>query len=259
MSESIHIDPFSQTAYFLECFLDDKSLAIGTCFFVQRDNQDYLITNWHNVTGQSPIDKTYLGKYAVSPNNFIIKVFKNQSLIEWTELKIQLQNADGDNLWLEHPIHKEKVDVVAIKVNIPEDKLVFWIEKFIEPFNESTTVRIKDDLYIIGFPFGITGGGGLPIWKRASIASEPDIDIQSLPKMFVDTATRSGMSGSPVIYKEKRAMPIGNGPPEKATSFSSHFMKFVGIYSGRIGAEDELKAQLGIVWKGRVIDEIISQ
>jgi hypothetical protein len=32
---------------------------------------------------------------------------------------------------------------------------------------------------------------------------------------------------------------------------------FVGIYSGRIG-DDELKAQLGIVWKARVISEIIS-
>jgi len=31
---------------------------------------------------------------------------------------------------------------------------------------------------------------------------------------------------------------------------------FIGIYSGRIG-DDELKAQLGIVWKARVISEII--
>jgi hypothetical protein len=32
---------------------------------------------------------------------------------------------------------------------------------------------------------------------------------------------------------------------------------FIGVYSGRIG-KDESKAQLGIVWKARVIDEIIS-
>jgi hypothetical protein len=31
---------------------------------------------------------------------------------------------------------------------------------------------------------------------------------------------------------------------------------FMGIYSGQIG-KDELKAQLGIVWKARVIEEII--
>jgi hypothetical protein len=32
--------------------------------------------------------------------------------------------------------------------------------------------------------------------------------------------------------------------------------KFLGIYSGRVG-DDTFLAQLGIVWKSRVIDEII--
>ena len=35
--------------------------------------------------------------------------------------------------------------------------------------------------------------------KRARIASEPIIDIQDRPLMYIDTASRSGMSGSPVI------------------------------------------------------------
>lgn len=36
-------------------------------------------------------------------------------------------------------------------------------------------------------------------------------------------------------------------------------MEFIGVYSGRIGADDEFKAQLGKVWKKRVIDEIINR
>jgi hypothetical protein len=32
---------------------------------------------------------------------------------------------------------------------------------------------------------------------------------------------------------------------------------FLGVYSGRLG-EDEFKAQLGIVWKKEVIEEIIT-
>ncbi len=32
---------------------------------------------------------------------------------------------------------------------------------------------------------------------------------------------------------------------------------FVGAYAGRIGAEDEFKAQLGVVWKASMLDEII--
>jgi len=187
-----------------------------------------------------------------------IKIFKNQELIEWTDFDVSLIDADENQLWLEHPTFKEQVDVVAIKVEIPPDKLVFDIEHFIEPFNDDTTIRIKDDLFIIGFPFGIKGGGELPIWKRASIASEPDINLENLPKMFVDTATRPGMSGSPVFYKEKRPVGIGEGDPGSGKKFSWNLMNFVGIYSGRIGADDELMAQLGVVWKSRVIDEIIN-
>ena len=31
---------------------------------------------------------------------------------------------------------------------------------------------------------------------------------------------------------------------------------FLGVYSGRIGADD-LKAQLGVVWKAHVVEEIV--
>ena len=117
----------------------------------------------------------------------------------------------------------------------------------------------KDDVYVLGFPFGISEGEGFPIWKRASIASEPIIDIQDRPLMYIDTASRSGMSGSPVIYKERRGVAICDTHPTKATKISHFFMEFIGVYSGRIGADDEFKAQLGRVWKKRVIDEIINR
>ena len=67
------------------------------------------------------------------------------------------------------------------------------------------------------------------------------------------------MSGSPVIYKERRQIGIGDGDPGTPNvKFSNNLMKFIGIYSGRIG-DDVMKAQLGIVWKSSVIDEIIYQ
>lgn len=44
--------------------------------------------------------------------------------------------------------------------------------------------------YVLGYPKGLHGGDDFPVWKRASIASEPDLDIDGLPKVLVDTATR---------------------------------------------------------------------
>ncbi len=253
------IDLFSQTSYFLECLFDHTLLSTGTCFFIYKNGDYYLVTNWHVVTGRNPVDKSCLRPDGAIPNKLRIKILKDQELIDWSDLLVDLHDANGNNLWLEHPRHKESVDVVALKVQVPKGSMVFDIEKFLEPFNEETAAEIKDDVFVIGFPFGIKAGGELPIWKRASIASEPDVDIDGLPKLFVDTATRPGMSGSPVIYKERRPITLGEGPPNKPTRFSRYFMQFVGVYSGRVNAEDEIRAQLGIVWKSSAVHEIISQ
>jgi hypothetical protein len=114
---------------------------------------------------------------------------------------------------------------------------------------------IGEDAFILGFPKGLEAGAGLPIWKRASIASEPNYDLDGLPKLLVDTATRQGMSGSVVIARRR-----GLIVPRSARSEAEHIVgmadNFVGVYSGRIG-DDPLGVQLGVVWKGRVIDEII--
>lgn len=64
------------------------------------------------------------------------------------------------------------------------------------------------------------------------------------------------MSGSPVIlYKDRPAVLFS----EKENKMSRHWTKFIGIYSGRIGADSEEKgdAQLGRVWKASVIQELI--
>ncbi|MDP3946518.1 MAG: trypsin-like peptidase domain-containing protein [Lutibacter sp.] len=252
-------DPLSQTSFYLESYKNGKSLMSGTCFFAKNEDKTFLITNWHNVSGLNPKTKVFMGPFAVQPDQLAIKIFKNQEILELTDINIDLYDSDSKPVWLEHPIHKEKVDVVAIEVRIPDDKLIFCVEECIEPFNENTQIHVKDDVYVLGYPFGLNAGGIFPIWKRASIASEPIINIEALPKMYIDTASRPGMSGSPVIYKEKRSVMIGDGEPGKASKFSSYFMQFVGIYSGRITDGKENTAQLGIVWKYPVINEIIKQ
>ena len=110
------------------------------------------------------------------------------------------------------------------------------------------------DSFVLGFPEGMLGGARFPIWKRASIASEPDIDIDDLPKLYVDTATRNGMSGAPV-YLQKSGLITPEGKTMKESYFGVAY-KFIGIYSGRIG-EDAFNAQLGIVWKEKAILETI--
>jgi hypothetical protein len=109
-----------------------------------------------------------------------------------------------------------------------------------------------DIVSVIGFPFGLRGGGSLAIWATGFIASEPAIDFQDLPIFLIDCRSRSGQSGSAVImyrgagqtfaYKDGRPG-FSNGP----------VFNFLGIYSGRINAESDL----GIVWKEAALIELI--
>jgi hypothetical protein len=64
------------------------------------------------------------------------------------------------------------------------------------------------------------------------------------------------MSGSPVYAQE-----VGYWFPEGVTSPNEACFgkgrRFVGVYSGRLGAEDEFKAQLGIVWKEAALISLV--
>jgi S1-C subfamily serine protease len=261
MKESDSYEPLSQSSYFLEAYFNEQQLSSATCFFARRAERCYLITNWHVVSGKNNQTNKHLSETIAEPNKLVVKVFKKNAVyLEPTDLTIPLLDGSGDSIWLEHPTHGSKVDVVAIRVELPADIFVMDVESFIEPFNDETTISVKDDVFILGFPFGYRVNELFPIWKRASIASEPMIDIDDLPKYLVDTATRQGMSGSPVIKMEKRSVGMANGTPgELGVKVSNYRMGLAGIYSGRIGVQSGEDMQLGIVWKSRVFNEIIDQ
>jgi hypothetical protein len=199
------LDPFSQTSYFIELRSDEIRLAKGTCFFVTRSHQEFLITNWHNVTGKDPNTNHLLSNSARIPNNLDVRIFKKEEFIDWELLNINLYDAYCQPVWLEHKRLKQKIDVVEIPITVPSHLAFEPIENMMEPFNETTPLHAGQDVFVLGFPFGISVGGGFPIWKRASIASEPEVDVEDLPKMYIDTASRPEMSGSPVVLKEKRS------------------------------------------------------
>lgn len=247
-------DQLSLTSYFVKPRFNKVELSAGaTCFFVQRNGKLFLITNWHVVSGRNFETKKHLHTSLGEPNNLLVSLHKNQETIELEQFSIDLFDHDGKPRWYEHRTFNSDVDVVAIRVTLPNNLTAFTVEQFIEPFNDQTIPKVKNDVFVIGYPFGLTVSQIFPIWKRASIASEPCIDVKGLPIIYVDTATREGMSGSPVFLHEKRGVAIFSDELGQ----SNNYMAFVGIYSGRIGAEDELKAQLGIVWKGSVLGEII--
>jgi Trypsin-like peptidase domain len=264
-------DEHSFVPFQISMYFKDEKLASGTAFLYSYEGKSYLVTNWHNVTAREPDTLASKNEMAAIPDRLLIKMphstYKSEyTQIEWKEHHIKLYEDSGDTptkpLWYEHPTHGRKVDVVVIPMN---DIISFEGEEISSraandlSLNPSQIIfRPGLDVFVLGFPLGMKGGGDFPIWKRGSIATEPDFDIDDLPKIYIDTATREGMSGSPVYAQE-----TGYWFPEDATNHNEPLggklgrgIRFLGVYSGRIG-DGPFKAQLGIVWKHSAIEEII--
>ena len=121
-------------------------------------------------------------------------------------------------------------------------------------FDDIYKPSVGDDCFILGYPKGLTGAGNTPIWKRGSIASEPNLDLKEEPLVLVDSATRQGMSGSPVIARHSGIHTKGG--QISADTIIGTAQSFLGIYSGRTD-DDELGVQIGRVWKATVVGEVI--
>jgi hypothetical protein len=109
------------------------------------------------------------------------------------------------------------------------------------------------DVFVLGYPFGAEPPG-FPVWKRGSIASEPDLVRLSSDYLLVDSASRPGMSGAPVI-RRSWGTHLLNGDITFTDGRAA--TKLVGIYSGRLHTKAFEDAQIAMVWHPSFIDEII--
>ena len=257
MSKIINPNALSYTTIPVDLKLKetDNSLYTGTAFLYKFVDKYYLITNWHIVTGLKPKDKTPISNHGGIPDIMIIPFLISTNPIKYAYYPLDLyENNKAD--WFIHPIHREQIDVVAIELEFEDG-----FEGIIKPINDykfdTFDAEIGDDVFVLGYPYTITGGGNFPVWKKGSVATEPDIDYENFPKLYIDTASRPGMSGSPVICRRIGIHGTVNGKITGSTTIGE-IRNFIGIYSGRLIGDTDFDAQLGIVWKKKVIEEIIS-
>lgn len=244
--------PPSTRSLLLTSKVNETPLSYATGFTVIVDEQPFLITNWHVVSGRNPETGQPMAKSAATPDALSIRHLTRCTSTEvaWGDFNEPLIDDSGEPLWFEHPRHGRNIDVVALP-------LTNLRGVHIQPYGPEVmqkTLRagISDWVNIIGFPFGQSAGGSLPIWTKGAIASEPEVDYNLLPCFLIDARTRQGQSGSPVLaYSPGGATELADG---KTGFLSGPAGNLLGVYSGRINRESDI----GRVWKFDVVAEIVA-
>jgi hypothetical protein len=239
-----------------------QSLAKGTGFCWSEGDQLYLVSTRHCMSGRrTDADRQPLDINSRLPVKVQVALPKER-VGAWLEQEFDLCDEAGEPKWLMHPNKNILVDVAMLPILPMGEEL--------RPRTPTEKETVRDmrlapslEVFILGYPLGLRVAELFAIWKRATVATEPNIDPEGLPIIYVDGSPTRGMSGSPVIAhahdlytRESDGHQISFGRPST---------QFIGIYSGRrVGTvvrdprseESVLDAQLGIVWKRRVLDEI---
>ena len=271
--------PFSFLPIPITQLRNGNVIGNGTGFFMRPDGRDisFLVTNYHVLTCRNPTDPgLILPGYPDSPDAMSFSLMKRVGeKVVFHEVTIKgLANSTTE--WLEHRQRDKGVDLVALKIEIEGDDVPIYLDRL--PLSEDVPLEVGQDVFLLGYPFAHSFQGALPIWKRGSIASEPHVPIAGLPKILVDTASRPGMSGSPVFARERlegtwltaeehrldkaweegKAEPLDvvsalGKSPHESVRYSE--FRFVGVYAGRIGLPDR-DFQLGVVWSAEAVRDL---
>jgi S1-C subfamily serine protease len=249
VEHSMPIAEPSVKSLFLQMLCNRQPLATGTGFVVQARSGPVLITNYHNLSGRHPQTGQPLHPSAAIPDEVIIIHNQLNQLGTWVQRTEPLYHPNGRQRWVEHAIHAAAVDCVALPLTQTND-VQFYPYNLANP-GPALRVGPADVVSVVGFPFGLTGGGSLALWATGFVASEPEVDFNNLPLMLIDCRSRQGQSGSPVIaYRGGGAVAMADGG---TAVFNGPVLKLLGIYSGRISEQSDL----GFVWKVAAIEQIV--
>jgi hypothetical protein len=231
----------------------------ATGFVYERGGGYYLVTNYHVLSGLDPATGLCIGQHGRQPDEIELILGNLSDSVKPWRSRYPLIDDNSNELWSKHPEFAKNRSDVAI-FPLPQDGGV----RLAEPLNhiessKDILVSPGTDAFVVGFPLGIHVQY-FPIWKRASIASELSVQVDGQPKFLIDTATREGMSGSPVICYRQGAYMTNDGRYHILHGAGREYMQILGIYSGRLkvhNADEPFGAQIGVAWHIRLVDEII--
>ncbi|EGR0480200.1 trypsin-like peptidase domain-containing protein [Vibrio cholerae] len=260
--KTIDLHSLSFKSMYIRLMFNDMQLASGTAFLSGLDDGRYMLfTNKHNVTGK------YIGKEgaealldpetAAIPNKLVLRTqlivetdgegFGSKGYVEHILPLYEDMDAFLDPLWTEHD--DPEVDVVGLMYTPKDIDISRLILSCKEDWFEC---GIGEQVNVIGYPFGVSTDS-FPVWATGYIASEPSINVDDKPLFYIDSRTRKGQSGSPVVHRIKVGDVVSYQGQQYAAKKEQYHM--LGIYSGRINEESDI----GKVWKTVALRDILEK
>jgi len=234
---------------YIELYRDSTPLGSGTGFIIKSKTKNYLVTNYHVLTNKNPVTGQWLDpKIPIAPNR--VAIVHNASklgdhVIKWEKLL----DKNGNPLWHETKINKEMVDVVELPLHDTTGIAIYPVA-YNNIVPDSFVIAPTDRVFIIGFPLGLKSAPFFPIWKSGLIASEPEIDQENKPVVWIDVASFPGMSGSPTyIILNETTTKSGD-----RIMFVGHQTFFMGVFSH--GHPNQV---YGALWKASFLKDIFDK
>lgn len=274
------IHQLSRATCYLQSFcirMDGKHIlrSHSTGFFIRVRSAILLLTNWHVVTGLDPHDPSR-SRFDVGPPHYLKLTVLSRTRQTLVELSVPLYDRTLSPMWREHP-NRNRIDIAVIELPHKLQEHFEFVD--IHSVEDDTAIagEVAKEVFILGYPFNKVdleaqfGGESpyyLPIWKRGSIATEPSLAFGGRV-VLIDSLSREGMSGAPVVVAEERGGMRGKTEGADAVirrlaagdaralyeldasqveHVTTKRFRLFGIYSGTIGSTRLAEVALGKCW-----------
>jgi hypothetical protein len=182
-------DPLNFSTVKLETYFDDTKLGDATGFFVHLHHNGTpthrLVTNWHILSGRNAENpEIILHRLGAIPNRIRLSLTlkpdqpeyegdTNRQLMQ--EVFIHLFNAQVQAEWAQHA-EKNKFDVAVVSPPAASLSRYHIVGVNEISLQNDMSIEIGNEVFILGFPLGFTHLTTMPIWKRGSIATDPNFE-----------------------------------------------------------------------------------
>ena len=243
------IDPRTVASVCLVPYAYSAALGVATGFVVNHKNRNFLVTNYHVLSGKHPDTGELLPKAQASPDRVLIALLsRSGSEISWRPIVQQLRG-EHSTLWVEHPTRGRAFDVVALPLAVPDS-----VQAVPYPFDPgpNLALHMNSEVAVIGYPEGMSGARFTAVWKGGTIASELELAAAEKGYFWIDSNTRPGMSGAPVVARRFGGALMNDGNYSVHTGVVD---RVLGVYAGR--AFDAPDMTLGRVWSWDGVQEVL--